>query len=145
MSSFSALLRCVYLFNFAPALSLLFPRSCAVSSFSILLLRCDYFFHAAALCLLFHAARLRLRSCAVSGISVGRGGGLGQSDKKALTTFFFSLVLSLFYRSQLVNFKENYHFSKFRRGSNFFQVWGDPTFSREGVQLLIPIRTSYNL
>ena len=32
----------------------------------------------------------------------------------------------------MVNFKENYHFSRFRRGSNIFQ--GGPTFSR-GVQL----------
>ena len=47
--------------------------------------------------------------------------------KKALTTFFFCffLVLSLFSRSQMVNFKEIYHFQGFR---------GGPTFSR-GVQL----------
>ena len=30
----------------------------------------------------------------------------------------FSLVLSLFYWSQMVNFEENYHFSRFQRGSN---------------------------
>ena len=36
----------------------------------------------------------------------------------------FFLVLSLFYRSQMVNFKEIYHFSRFQKG---------PTFSR-GVQ-----------
>ena len=37
--------------------------------------------------------------------------------KKALTTFFFFfffLVLSLFYRSQMVNFKEIYHFLRFQ-------------------------------
>ena len=34
-------------------------------------------------------------------------------------TFF--LVLSLFYRGQMVNFKENYHFTRFWRGSNIFQ------------------------
>ena len=57
--------------------------------------------------------------------SSGEGEGPGQSDKKALTTIF--LVLSLFYRSQMVNFKEIYRFSKlqmgsnFSRGSNFFQ------------------------
>ena len=39
--------------------------------------------------------------------------------------FLFFLVLSLFYKSQLVNFKENYHF----QGSG-----GGPTFSR-GLQL----------
>ena len=60
--------------------------------------------------------------------------------KKALTTFF--LVLSW---SQMVNFEENYHFSRFQsqqRGSNIFQ--GGPTFSK-GVQLLIPYRNPYNL
>ena len=47
------------------------------------------------------------------------GGGPGQSDiKKALTFFFaFFVVLSLFYRSQMVNFKAIYHFSRFQRGS----------------------------
>ena len=55
----------------------------------------------------------------------GGGGGPGQSDKKALATIF--LVLSLFYRSQMVNFKEIYHFQGsrwgpiFSRGTNFFQ------------------------
>ena len=63
------------------------------------------------------------------------GGGPGQSDKKALTTlffffFFFLLVLSLFYRSPVVNFKENYHFSRFQRGSNIFQ--GVQLFPGEG-------------
>ena len=53
------------------------------------------------------------------------GGGPVQSDKKALTSFFF-LVPSLFYKSQMVNFKEIYHFSRFQRGSNIF---------RGGVQL----------
>ena len=37
---------------------------------------------------------------------------------KKLTLF---LVLSLFYRSQMVKFKENYHFTRFWRGSNIFQ------------------------
>ena len=72
-------------------------------------------------------------------------GGPGQSDKKALTTFF--LVLSLFYWSQMVNFEENYHFSMFQRGSNIFQGGGGgggPSFSK-GVQLLIPYRNPYNL
>ena len=61
--------------------------------------------------------------CADPGIFVR--GGQGQSNKKALTTFFFFFffyfVLSLFYRSQMVNFKEIYHFSRFKRGSNIFQ------------------------
>ena len=76
------------------------------------------------------------------------GGGPGQSDKKSSDGLFFFLVLSLFYRSQMVNFKEIYHFSRFLRGSNIFQRGGDPTFSRAGgggVQLLIPYRNPYNL
>ena len=42
----------------------------------------------------------------------------------------------------MVNFKENYPFSRFLRGSNIFQGGGgDPTFSGGGgVQLLIPYR-----
>ena len=39
------------------------------------------------------------------------GGGPGQSDKKNSDVFFS--VLSLFYRSQMVNFKENHNFSMF--------------------------------
>ena len=94
-----------------------------------------------------------LLPCADPGIFVGGGGGGGirQSDKKALTTLFFGfffsfvLVLSLFYRSQMVNFKEKYHFSRFRRGPNFSSGGGGATFSRGGVQLLIPYRNPYNL
>ena len=70
----------------------------------------------------------------------GRRGGEGpsQSDNKALTTIF--LVLILFHRSQMVNFKEIYRFSRLQMGSNFFQ----------GVQLfqgvsncLFPIETHF--
>ena len=50
--------------------------------------------------------------------SGGGGEGPGQSDKKAPTTIF--LVLSLFYRSQMVNFKEIYRFSRLQMGYNFF-------------------------
>ena len=38
----------------------------------------------------------------------------------------------------MVNFKENYHFSRFQRGSNIFQGGG-------GVHLLIPYRNPYYL
>ena len=70
-------------------------------------------------------------------------GGPGQSDKKSSDVVVF-LVLILFYISQMVNYKENYLFSRFWRGSNIFQ--GDPTFSRGGgVQLLTPYRNPYNL
>ena len=66
-----------------------------------------------------------LESCADPGIFAKGGGGRvsrsGQSDKKDLTTLFFFLVLSLFYRSQMINFKEIYHFLRFQRGSNIFQ------------------------
>ena len=113
MTSFSTLLRCVYRFHFAPALCLLFSTQ-----------RFVYF---------FYAAPLRLLSCADPGIFVRGGGGggggggdggegPGQSAKKSFDNVFFSLVLILFYRSQMVNFKENHHFSRIRRGSNFFQV-----------------------
>ena len=112
----------VYLFHDAPLC--LFPRCCAVSTFSALLLRYDYFFHAAALCLLFHAAPLRLLSCADPGIFVGGGGGSRSiRQKKALTMFF--IVLSLFYRSQMFNFKENFHFTMLQTGgSTFSWRWG---------------------
>ena len=48
-------------------------------------------------------------------------------------TIFSFLVLNLFYRSQMVNFKEIYiyHFSRFQRGSNIFQGGGS-TFSQGG-------------
>ena len=68
------------------------------------------------------------------------GEGPGQSDKKALTTIF--LVLSLFYRSQMVNFKKIYRFSRLQMGSNFFQ--GVQLFPG-GVQLLIPYINPFNL
>ena len=70
----------------------------------------------------------------------GGGGGPGQSDKKSYDNVFFCfvflLVLRLFNRSQMVNFKEIYDFSRFQRGSNFFQG---------GVQMLIPYKNPYNL
>ena len=68
--------------------------------------------------------------------SSGEGEGPGQSDKKALTTIF--LVLSLFYRSQMVNFKETYRFSRLQMGSNFFQ--GVKLF-RGASNCLFPIET----
>ena len=70
----------------------------------------------------------------------GRGEGPGQSDKKALTTIF--LVFSLFYRRQMVNFKEISRFSRLQMGSNFFQ--GVQLFPG-GVQWLIPYRNPLNL
>ena len=69
------------------------------------------------------------------------GGGPDQSDNVFFFFFFFFLVLSLLYRSQMVNFKEIYHFSRFQSpegvqhfpgGSNFFQGGG-------GSNCLFPI------
>ena len=79
-------------------------------------------------------------TCADPGIFV-RGGGVQVNLTKMSSDnvfFFFFFVLSLFFRGQMVNFKENYHFSRFQ---------GGPTFSRGGggVQLLIPYRNPYNL
>ena len=51
--------------------------------------------------------------------------------------FAFFLVLGLFYRSQMVNFKVKYHFSWFQGGPTFSRGWG--------VQLLIPYRNPNNL
>ena len=45
------------------------------------------------------------------------GGGVQVNLTKKALTFF--LVLSLFYRSQMVNFKENYHFQGSRGGPIF--------------------------
>ena len=56
----------------------------------------------------------------------------------------FFLVLGFVYRSQTVNFKEKYRFSRFRTWSKFFQ--GGPTFSRVGgIQLLMTYRNPNNL
>ena len=51
----------------------------------------------------------------------GGGGGLSIGQKSSDKFFFFFflaffLVLSLFYRNQIVNFKEKYHFFKFPEG-----------------------------
>ena len=56
------------------------------------------------------------------------------------------VIVGLVYRSQMVNFIEKYHFSRFRRGSKFFQ--GRPTFFQGGgggVHLLIPYRNPNNV
>ena len=53
--------------------------------------------------------------------SGGGGGGVQVNLAKSSDNVVFFLVLTLFYRSQMVNFKESYHFSRFQMGSNFFQ------------------------
>ena len=74
----------------------------------------------------------------VGGGGVG-GGGPGQSGKKALSTFF--LVLSLFYRSQMVNFR---HLSFFEVPEGVQHFPGGPTFSRGGSNCFIETRISCN-
>ena len=66
------------------------------------------------------------------------GGVQVSLTKKALTFFWvFFFVLSLFYQSQMVNFKEIFHFSRFKRGSNIFQ--GGSNFFQRGSNCLFPI------
>ena len=65
-----------------------------------------------------------------------RGGGVQVSLTKKVWQRFF-LVLILFYRSQMVNFTENYLFSKFQKWSisqktTFFQSSRKGPFSRGG-------------
>ena len=66
-----------------------------------------------------------------------QGGSRPDCQKTALTTFFFFLVLNLFYTFTVV-FKENHKFPRFQRESNIFQGGvvqhfpGGPTFSRGG-------------
>ena len=61
-----------------------------------------------------------------SGGGGGGGGGPCQSDKKKLRQRFFSPQLIL--QKSMVNFKENYHFSRFQRGSNIFPGGGGSNF-----------------
>ena len=92
---------------------------------------------------MFHA---RIQEFSSGGGGGSRSGQPGKKSSDKVFFLFFFLVLSLFYRRQMVNFKEIDHFSRFQRGSNIFQGGGGPTFSREGgVQLLIPYRNPYNL
>ena len=68
------------------------------------------------------------------------GGGVHVSlTKKALTTFF----LSLFYRSQKVNFKESYHFFKVPEGVQHFPGGGGVQLfpGGRGSNCLFPIET----
>ena len=84
----------------------------------------------------------------------GGGGGPRQSDKKSSDSvvclfFAFFVVLGLVCRSQMVNFKEKYHFSRFRvcvcggGGSKFFetQITCDFPGGRSGPPAPLWIRT----
>ena len=96
-----------------------------------------------------------LLPCADPGIFVRGGGGVyvnltKSSDNVIFGCFFlffffaFFLVFSLFYRSQMVNFKEKYYFSRFRRGFQIFPVGGGQLFpggGGVGSNCLFPIET----
>ena len=61
----------------------------------------------------------------------GMGGSRSVCQKSSDIVFFlFFFSPRFFYSSQMVNFKEIYHFSRLQKGSNIFQ--GGPTFSRRG-------------
>ena len=64
----------------------------------------------------------------------------GPSSDNVFSSSFF-LVLSLFYRSQMVNLNEIYHFSRCQRGSNIFQGGGGSNFFQGGSNCLFPIET----
>ena len=63
-----------------------------------------------------------------------QGGGPIQSDKKRSDSGCFFFSPQLIYRSQMVDFKENYHFSRFMRGSNIFQGGSNIFQGGGGVQ-----------
>ena len=67
-----------------------------------------------------------------------RQGGSGQSDKKALTTFFFFSPQLILQKSN-GQFQRNLSFSRFQRGSNIFQ--GGSNFFQGGSNCLFPIET----
>ena len=83
------------------------------------------------------------QTCADPGIFVRGGGGPGQSGKKSSGDVFFLLflVLSLVYRSQMVNFSEIYHFFKVPERVQHFP--GGPTFPGWS-NWLFPIETHIN-
>ena len=85
---------------------------------------------------------LQTQTCADPGIFVRGGGGGGVQvslTKKAVMFFYVFFVLSLFYRSQIVNFKEIFHFSRFQRGVHHFA--GGSNFFKERSNCFFPIET----
>ena len=82
-----------------------------------------------------------LLPCAVPEIFVIGGGGgvhvnLTKKNSDSVVCLFFFLVLGLFYRSQMVNFKRNIIFQGSEGGPNFFQGGGGG-----GGNCLLPIET----
>ena len=78
-------------------------------------------------------------TCADPGIFV-RGVRVNLT-KKHWRFFFFFLVLSLFFRSQMVNFKENFHFQGSRGGPTFSRGGGGVQLFPGGSNCLFPIET----
>ena len=74
-----------------------------------------------------------------------QGGSRSVCQKSSDVFVFLVLSLPVFYRSQMVNFKEIYHFSRFQWGPNIFQGGGSNFYQGGGVQLLIPHINPYNL
>ena len=73
------------------------------------------------------------------------GGGPGQSDKKALATFFFESS-AYFTEVKWLNSKKTIIFQGSRGGPTFSRGGGSNFFQGGGgVQLLIPYRNPYNL
>ena len=89
-----------------------------------------------------------LLPCADPRILVRWGGGGGSTSiwqnkklwQRCLFVVFFCFCL--FYRSQMVNFKEKYNFSWFRRGLNLSR---GGNFFQGGGSLLVPYRNPNNL
>ena len=92
-----------------------------------------------------HESTYTIHTCGDAGIFVR--GGPGQSDKKKSSDVFlfvYFLVLSLFYRSQMVNLKKSIIFQGSRGGPTFSRGGGGgggPTFSK-GSNCLFPIETN---
>ena len=78
--------------------------------------------------LLFYHWHARIQEFSSGGVQVS----LTKKSSDVFFFFFFFLVLSLFYRTQMVNFKEIYLFSRFQRGFNIFQGVGGSNFFQGG-------------
>ena len=132
----------VYLYLSLPYCDVCFLQPCWESA-DLLVFLYVFFFLLVFVTFLFGVLGTHARIQEISSGGGGGGGGPGQSDQKSSDkTLFFFLVLSLFYRSQMVNFKEIYHFSRFQRGSNIFQGGGVQLFpGGGGSNYLFPIET----
>ena len=116
----------VYLFHDAP-LCLLFPRSCAMATFSTQLCCVSF----------FPAAPLRILSCADPGIFVCGGGGGGEGVQVNPT--FFSLYSSAYFTEiKWLISKKNINIQGSGGGSTF-PGQGGSNFFREGSTCLFPI------